>query len=296
MPLEFLHHQQLAMATRWQWWLAGLPMTELTVVSDTICEELLRWEQLLNRYAANSEVSRLNHLRCGETATVDPQLCDLLTTSYAAFQLTNGYFDVAAQATKMSQKITWRWLPETRQFTWQQPEHQLDFGGIAKGYVLDQLRQQLIGQGVTAALFDAGSSSLLTWGSAPTEQGWPIALHDLVSQREESNFVERVGPSLMRLRSQKKTVFISNQALSFSATRDHLGQKQTTLDPQRGRFLRRLQGCVVLHPSATMAEIWSTAILCMGEEHARAYIKEQGVTDLRWAMIRPNQRPVRWNS
>ncbi len=296
MPQEFLHHQQLAMATRWQWWLAGLPTAELTIVSDTIRDELLRWEQLLNRYSATSEVSRLNRLPCGQIVTVDPQLCDLLTTAYTAYQLTGGYFDVAAQAARASQEISWSWLPETRQFAWLQPDRSLDFGGIAKGYVLDQLRQQLIVQGVTAALFDAGSSSLLTWGPAPTEQGWPIALHDLASQREELSFVEKSGPSLMRLRSQKKTVFISNQALSYSATRDHLGQKQTTLDPQRGRFLRRLQGCVVLHPCAAMAEIWSTAILCMGEEQVRGYIKEQGVTDLRWAMIRPNQRPVRWNS
>lgn len=156
-------------------------------------------------------------------------------------------------------------------FIWNIEGRQLDFGGVAKGYVLDQLAPALREQGVNAALLDAGGSSLLAWDNSSNDLPWMVSLaaaDDTTSERLlTSNFDKTIAPA-------RPLVTLGNSALSYSATRESGSSSGQTIDPRHGTPIAEQRACVVLADSAAWAEVLSTAALCMGEAVAGKYIED----------------------
>ncbi len=238
-------------------------------------------DSLLTTYNSNSPVSRLNaHVGRGPF-TLPREVIDLLVLSRQYSQLTRGTFDITvgplmAVWQEMAQHQT---LPSQRalrqargtvgsnhirlssnqKVTLSRPGMSIDFGGIGKGYALDQLVVQVKHQRIRQALLDFGQSSIWAVGTPPNGTGWRI----LVQQSDG----HPVG--VLTLRDQALSISAS-MGQSFEIRGRRYGH---IIDPRTGYPLQRdLLACVIA-PTATQAEALSKALLVLNEREGLSLLQ-----------------------
>ncbi len=140
-----IQREHTAMATRWRCWLAGTDEQHLQTVADWWVEEIDRWEHMLSKFNPASEVARLNRAPVSKPRKVHRDLWELLMFCEQARQATRGLFDITASSLPWStpQQVScataFQLDSQQELFSWTAAARQLDFGGVAKGYVLDRL-------------------------------------------------------------------------------------------------------------------------------------------------------------
>jgi FAD:protein FMN transferase len=247
---------------------------------DPLFAKAIHLDALLTTYNPNSPVSRLNVQAGKGPFFVPSEVSDLLTLSLRYSQLTQGTFDVTVgplltvwrHAALRQTALSHKELQRTRRAVGSnkirllpnravvlRPGMAIDFGGIGKGYALDQLQKQLKQQHIRHALLDFGQSSLWALGAPPDATGWRI-----VVQRSDGH--------------PAGVITLRNHALSISAS---MGQTVTIdkqqyghiIDPRTGQPLQRdLLACVIA-PTATQAEALSKALLILGERKGIALLQ-----------------------
>jgi thiamine biosynthesis lipoprotein len=267
-----------------------------TVLEITLCAEqlapaqpsfnslfttALSLDSLLTTSNPNSPVSRLNTHAGRGPFTLPKEVIDLLILSRHYSQLTQGTFDItvgplmtlwretAQHQTLPSQKALRQArytvgsknirLSPNHKVTLSRSGMAIDFGGIGKGYALDQLVAQLKQRQVRQALLDFGQSSLWAVGTPPNAEGWRI----LVQQSDGYP----VG--VLTLRDQALSISAS-MGQSFEINGQRYGH---IIDPRTGYPLQRdLLACVIA-PTATQAEALSKALLILGEHEGPALLQ-----------------------
>lgn len=156
------------------------------------------WEAALSRFLPESELSRLNQ-QGGKPVAVSELLYKVLATALTAAQATQGMYDPAMldqlvrigydrtfddlQTVQFSPIIPgepggrWRGIrvdPLRRQVTLP-AGIKLDFGGIAKGMVVDAALEELCKRGISPAMVNAGGD-LAVLGLLPGMEQWPVAV------------------------------------------------------------------------------------------------------------------------
>jgi thiamine biosynthesis lipoprotein len=239
-------------------------------------------DALLSVHVEDSDVSRLNRAAGKGPIVVDPIVTEVLAASLSASRLTGGAFDVTVGP------LVGLWVEAARRDAL--PEEtalasararvgadgirlhddgraelaegaSLDLGGVAKGYALDRMRPVLEAHRVEAALLNFGQSSTWALGRPPDAPGWR-----LLTRAPGGGFA-----GLVTLR---------DQALSVSGS---LGQWSRiggrrfghVLDPRSGWPLIRRRQAIVVAPSATLAEVLSTALLVLGEDEGLRRVAAQ---------------------
>jgi FAD:protein FMN transferase len=205
-------------------------------------------ESRLSRYIDDSDVSRINQMKGGETLYVSECTHQCLLAAIDAHSRTSGLFDITLgrliEHRKTSAEDPPPLLcgqitihPDIPAVTCNAPGRVVDLGGIGKGFALDQMKQILIEWGADGALLMAGASSLLAFG----HESWPIEL---------SYFKNSL------------TLQLSNEALSASGTdfQGHHIIHPRGDDAMPHDLIRRVW---VTAPTATLAEIWSTALMLL---------------------------------
>ncbi|MEM8487385.1 MAG: FAD:protein FMN transferase [Bacteroidota bacterium] len=153
-------------------------------------------EDIFSNYRPKSELSALSTEAYRKYIKVSDELFFLLETSQAFAAATDGAFDITlgpmAALWKQARKDTllpdlealaaareksgWKLLEldvETKSARLRQAGMQLDAGGIAKGYILDEAMQTLNQHGITSALIEAGGD-LVVSAAPPGRAGWTI--------------------------------------------------------------------------------------------------------------------------
>lgn len=211
-------------------------------------------EQKLSRYFEGGDVSRINSMVAGETLHLSEECYDCLLVSMEACMYTGGLFDptlgvkiehLKSRADGDAPSSVGQLVvhPDTAAVSCAVPGKVIDFGGIGKGYALDQLAFYLNDWDVEGALLSAGASTHLAIG----EHAWPI---DLTGD------------------SHSKRLLLKNEALSASGTSIqgcHIVHPHESLDAlteQPKRIWSR-------SPSAAHADAWSTALMLMSPEEIR---------------------------
>lgn len=258
-----------AMGTRFEVLLAGDDEEHLEAVAVAAVEEILRIEGVLSRFDPRSEIARINRLAGIGPVRVDRELFALLEMCEQARQLTEGYFDVTRGAGLLLELDAGNSMVR-----FNGEDVTIDPGGIGKGYALDCVREILLRFGVTCALLNGGTSSLLALNPASDDAGgWPIDLrHPL---KPEAEAVARVN--------------LRQRALSCSAARHREQSQSDIVNPLTGQPLDGDAACVVLAASATEAEIFSTALLAMGRRQAACYLERQAHSDVAVGWIEAGQ-------
>lgn len=253
------HFSHEAMNTTFTMRLHGIDEKSANELARECFECIDTLESHLSRYIENSEISRINHLPAGETLYISESTHECLLLAIQAHGLTGGLFDITLGARIEHQKsgdpgpppsITGSLVvhPDVAAVTCIEPGRQLDLGGIGKGFALDQLKHILTDRGIEDALVTAGASSLLAIGPS----AWPVDLK----------------ASVQSLRIQ-----LTNESLSASGTSlqgSHIVHPAGDALPANQRATR----IWVQAPSATLAEIWSTAFMLIDPSEIPEIIAE----------------------
>ncbi len=241
-------------------------MEELFALVSELEATLTTWDEA-------SPMQTLNRAAGGPARPVPPELFALLQRAKAGSRATDGVFDVTVGPLLALWREAARRgrLPDENEITAARARVDasgieleagrarlaegvvVDLGGIAKGFALDRLAGRLDAVGAGPALLDFGGSSWWARGAPEGEPGWRI----LVAK----------GPGT------RTVVVLRDEALSVS---ESLGQGFTIGDRRLGHVIDPHSGWPVEHagraaaraPTATWAEIWSTALLVWPPEEA----------------------------
>jgi FAD:protein FMN transferase len=133
-----------------------------------------RLEQELSRFIPNSDVSRINTLRAGESTRVSPTTLECLLVARHLFELTHGAFDVSIGTGLAALELD----PGDSMVRSGASGIRVDLGGIGKGYAVDLVAELLEEWGLGQALVHGGFSSVLALAPPPGREGWPLTMSD----------------------------------------------------------------------------------------------------------------------
>jgi len=208
-----------------------------------------RMEAELSRFLENSDISRINGLKAGETARINRWTMECLQISRETRRETAGAFDISLGTGMDNIRLT------PADFTVQAMADgvRLDLGGIGKGYAVDRMAEVLLEWDLTRALLHGGHSSVLALDAPVGVEGWPVNLGDRV-------------------------VHVSQRAISASGTRkgDHIVDPRTgeaVKDRRAAWVVKRYEGA---SPSAVV-EAYSTAFMILPVEEIEAICARQGL-------------------
>ena len=262
-----------AMGTVLEITLEGTDPARLRSQLDQLFALVSRLEATLTTWDEASPMQALNRAAGGPARPVPQQLLALLRLAKASSRATDGVFDVTVGPLL----ALWRdaaargRLPGEEEIAATRARVGaagivlegdrvrladgvvVDLGGIAKGFALDRLAERLDAVEAGPALLDFGGSSWWARGAPEGAPGWRI----LVAQ----------GPGT------RTVVALRDEALSVS---ESLGQGFTIGDRRLGHVIDPRSGWPVEHagraavraPTASWAEIWSTALLVWPPQEA----------------------------
>ncbi len=227
-------------------------------ISGNAFRQLEELESRLSRYRHDSDVTRINLLQAGESMLLSDVTYRCLQQSLEATAMTAGLFDVTLGAQ------TWRQpkdtsapprgklvlTPNRAEIRCEEAGREIDFGGIGKGFALDEMKTTLCDLGADRALISCGGSTHLAIGPDP----WTLELR---GDREN------------------RKIRLTSGALSASG----IGmQGEHVVHPDTGKAptyaFRRVW---VVAEQAALADALSTACLIMDEETLDSFA--QSVTD-----------------
>ncbi len=217
----------------------------------------------LTRFSSTSELSRVN-ASAGKWTAVSAELESVLRLSIKAFEMSGGLVNIAVLPAVLATGYTRSFaegptvallespqvvprLPEVlkvrRGEAYLRPGAGVDLGGVAKGWMADQLCKR-IGPNTLANI----GGDLMATGGGPRAEGWPVAL----------------GGMTLMLRDQG--------AATSSIRRRRWGALHHLIDPRTGAPARTgLDEVSVVAPSGFEAEVVAKTALLLGPELAPAY-------------------------
>ena len=200
-------------------------------------------ELTLSKFNDTSDVAVIKGLSPGEIAVVSRETVDLLVICAEVCAATCGAFDPTVGKRNFSDLV----IDTVHCRVSVKGKVSLDFGGIGKGYALDECRKILESEQFDLHdwLLDAGSSTILVSGGP-----WPLGVGGPFKRRTRL-------PSVMDL---------SDGALSGSGTEI---QGAHIWDVRRGVRKTRWEQCWATAPTGAVADALSTAAMSLSTDELR---------------------------
>lgn len=173
-------------------------------VLDKMVAMCYDYEKLLSKSIEGSDVYRLNHSD-GKPVDVSDDTIFLLKKSIAYSELSEGYFDATILPVKdlwdfksenpkvpadsdikeALLKVNYRNIVIEGNEVTLKNQSQLDFGGIAKGYIADEISGYVKSQGIERAIINLGGNVLMVGNKSP-ESLWTVGIQHPDKNRNES--------------------------------------------------------------------------------------------------------------
>lgn len=238
-------------------------------------------ELVVNQWSPASEAARLNAAGGGAPSTALGEVLDAIgrwhQRSGGAFDPTVGPLvaawaaadggDLAPDPTAFAHRLGWGKVAWDGQRLRLPPGLALDYGGLAKGWILDRVAAALsLPPGVTLHL-DFGGSSRLVLGEIPCDL-------ELADPRRPDRSLGRIalppGRGFGAAHARGRTWRVAGTEHS------HL------IDPRRGTPTPLDRAAFVIAPDALTADLLDTAACILGVEEALALARTTGCELLRW--------------
>jgi FAD:protein FMN transferase len=265
-----------------------------------IDKELARIDRVLSNYRADSVIETFNRTESTESQDVGKEIISLVKIAQSVHQASQGCYDLtikplfelwgfkedslsipnAAAIQTSLQQIGMGKLQviDESHLLKTQANLKVDVSSIGQGYSVEKISQLMEQNQITNYLVEIGGE-LKTHGHKPDESAWRIA-------------VERPLPGEQTLQKIITTPKNSPLAIMTSGTYRHYfddqGQRYShILDARTGKpVMHNLVSVTVLHENPIIADAWSTALLCLGqqdgmkaansEKMAALFIQQQG--------------------
>ena len=261
----------------------GRDRTFLSEVVEQVFDEIDQLDEQMSNYQPQSELSAVNRDAARGEVTVSPKLFDLLQYSLRASQECGGDFDItvgplmklwgffrgegrlpsSAEIAGVSKRLGYQHVhldAARRTVRFDASGIELDLGGIAKGYAVDEAAKILRSNGVSAALISSGTSSIYALGSPPGERGWKITVRN--------PFHADKSVDVLRLQ---------NFALSTSGNYEKffkIGGKTYChiMDPHTGWPIENMLSTVAVVPTGVESEVLTKVFFVGGVAKSRKYL------------------------
>lgn len=247
-----------------------------------LCE---RYENLFSRTIPTSDISRINSAQ-GEAVAVAAETAQLITRALTYCEKSGGVFDVTAgcltrlwdfhqgivpekQTLQQAvQHVDWHAVNVFQENdTWHvqlsDPDAALDVGGIAKGWIADELGKYLQHEGFENFLINLGGN-VLARGHNEKGKPWTIGITNPFPDQSENVVVRCTGESVVTSGTYERC-FQENGVLMH-----HI------LDPRTGLpVVTDAVGATIVCEKSIDAEGFSTTALALGVESGLAFCKAQ---------------------
>jgi len=252
--------------------LVGIDAERAEALAISAERELYSCERLMSRFDVESPVSELNR-QAGEKALHPPKaLWEILTLCRDYWERTGGAFDITqwplnnlwrshlergvepaeeaiAQARQQAGMQRLHLDPIAHAVRFQSKGMSIDLGGFGKGFALDRVAGLLHAEGVENAFLSFGESSITVLGAHPYGPAWPVGISNMFAPLQTVH-----------------TFHLQNASLSSSGTAPYnrMGRSRLLgqiINPHSGYPIEGYRTLSVASPSATEAEVLSTALL-----------------------------------
>lgn len=223
----------VVMGTKLDFLACDVENMEARKVWESLCTELDGLNALLNRFDKKSEVFKLNASVPVYNISIDETLLELIRKCDNYNYLTGGLFDITGGKAD-SMEINDDGLFSLR-------DGALDFGGFAKGYVLEICKAKLIEAGIRNAFVNFGNSTILGFGKHPCGNAWNV---DVINPFTKTSL---------------ETVSLNGNTLSTSGNTP--GYYGHIINPKTGESVTGRKVVCVVSPSPLDAEVLSTAAM-----------------------------------
>ena len=237
-------------------------------------------EAIASTFIDASEVSQLN--RTSSLADPPDELLELMQISHRISDLSDGAFDITVGALlnlwRFDRTVAvqfWELTPEEQaapiaealgtvgmqrvRIDTLEPRSinldsgtQLDLGGIAKGYAVDEAIEQLRSEGIESGLVDAGGD-VRVFGGKPDGSLWEIALRNPEDPQEH----------VVLFRLSDGAVATSGNYERFFDPNAEVGH---ILDPRTGYSSRGASSATAFAPTCAEADAFATAFFVLGPD------------------------------
>lgn len=257
-------------------------------LADRIFDRIQADDRRLSIYQADSPISRINHEAAEEPVSLDPDTFALIEACKGWWKETDGLFDITAGL--LMKKFGFHRdaaLPKDESPAESESPRALtgcdkleldpqrltarlarrgmliDLGGVAKGWSVERCAAMLQDSGLRDFVISAGTSTVLARGAPPGETDWPMELEGLHGEHGAHN---------LRL---------TDCALSISGNyRKKLGGEggrviRHIMDPRSLEPVDEIRQVVVSGPDAAECEVFSTALLILGEREKASWLADR---------------------
>ena len=248
---------------------------------DSVIAELNHTASIFN---PNSLVSRINR---NETDTLNQILKGILEVSLQVCEETNGAFDFTVGAlvnlwgfgkdslknvspsalTKALETVGYNKIKiEGSRIIKENPDTQLNFNAVAKGYCVDLVAAFLTSKGLKNFLVDMGGE-LSVHGKRAAHQKWRVGIQKPTENKEDAIAAEEI------MELQDISVATSGNYRNYIETN---GKRYGhTINPHTGQpEMTDLLSVTVLAPTCALADAYATAFMVMGARNAQTFITQ----------------------
>lgn len=249
-------------------------------VKKAVDNEFATIDKLLSNYRPDSVIESFNRNATTESQEVGPEIVQLVRVAEAVHKASQGCYDLTikplftlwgfqseapavpddkALADALKQigmaQLT---VVDATHLSKKQAALQADLSSIAQGYSVESLSRVLEKHGVSDYMVEIGGE-LKTRGQKPDQSSWRIAL-------------EKPLPGEHKLHKILAMPKEAPLAIMTSGTYRHYfdanGRRYShILDARTGKPVTHdLVSVTVAHPDSVIADAWSTALLCLGQE------------------------------
>lgn len=256
---------------------ASLSAEEIRGDADAVFRHV---DERLSNWRNDSEISRFNQSKDMDWHSVSPEIILLTTLAHEIYEKTHGCFDLTVKPlfdlwgfarhelkvpapNEIAQIRTHIGMdkleidPALGRMRKKDPAIEISMDSIAQGYTVSVLSQLLENRGIQDYLVEIGGEMKVK-GHKADGSAWRVAIEKPTPMTRE---IQRV---LELSSSSGVAVMTSGTYRNFQESG---GQTYShIIDPRTGApVTHRLLSTTVLHDDPTLADAWSTALLCMGE-------------------------------
>lgn len=254
-----------------------------------------RVDERLSNWRNDSEISRFNQQKDTDWHPVSPEIIVLTTLARDVYEKTHGCFDLTVkplfdlwgfarhelsvptpeEIARIRTHIGMDKLeidPERSRIRKQDPVIEISMDSIAQGYTVSVLSQLLENRGIQDYLVEVGGEMKVK-GHKADGSAWRIAIEKPIPMTRE---IQRV---LELNQTSGIAVMTSGTYRNFhesgGKTYSHI------IDPRTGKpVTHRLLSTTVMHEDPTLADAWSTALLCVGEAEGSKLVESEHLHSL----------------
>lgn len=246
-------------------------------------------DKVLSNYRPDSSIEQFNANPSTESQTVDPQIVSLLRTADRVSHLSHGCYDLtikplfdlwgfkdeklaipedaAIQDAMVNVGMDKIAVVDDNHIRKHLAKVRIDLSSIAQGYSVGKISEVMEQLGVVDYLVEIGGE-LKTHGHKPDGKSWRIAVEKPLPGERELHKVVTLP------KDEAMAVMTSGTYRHFF---DVKGQRYShILDARTGRPVNHdLVAVSVFHADPTIADAWSTALLCLGHEEGMKVADEE---------------------